>query len=95
MANGGRKPDFNLSVKPKDGRMGNKVGAAWKNDDGSISISLNVGVTLSWNDELFIGLFPVEDRATRTPKPKTKEEDGAEPEIEPPFGTNTFSRYRG
>jgi hypothetical protein len=91
MANGGRKPDFNLSAKPKDGRPGNKVGAGWINDDGSISIALNVGTTLSWNDELFIGLFPVENR--RAPRPvaaraQVADEGGFEPDMEPPFGVD-------
>jgi hypothetical protein len=92
MANGGRKPDFNLSAKPRDGRPGNKVGAGWINDDGSISIALNVGVTLSWNDDLFLGLFPVEGRANRrTPGPavtrtQVADEGGFEPDMDPPFG---------
>ena len=38
----------------------NEVGAGWVNDDGSFSISLNVGVTLSWNDGLTVTAFPVE-----------------------------------
>jgi hypothetical protein len=96
MANG-RKPDFNLSAKPRDGRPGNKVGAGWINDDGSISISLNIGVTLSWNDDLFLGLFPVEGRANRTgrsihrtpyEKPAYDGEGGNEPDMEPPFGVD-------
>jgi hypothetical protein len=33
------------------------VGAAWLNDDGSISITLNAGVSLRWDDGLMITAF--------------------------------------
>lgn len=90
----GKKPDFNLSAKPRDGRLGGKVGAGWKNTDGSISIQLNVGVTLSWNDELFIGLFPAGEwrgrSKHRTPHEKSDPADYDErsPDLEDevPFG---------
>jgi hypothetical protein len=39
------------------GRKGGRVGAAWVNPDGSISIHLDTGVTLSWNDGLMITAF--------------------------------------
>ena len=37
----GRKPDFNHSAMNMDTRRKCKIGAAWKNDDGSFSISLD------------------------------------------------------
>lgn len=44
-----RKPDFYLSAKNMDtGRKG-RCGAAWKNDDGSISIVLDPWVVLQGN----------------------------------------------
>jgi hypothetical protein len=88
-----RKPDFNLSAKPKDGQPGCKVGAGWKNDDGSISIKLNVGTTLSWNDDLFLGLFPTDGEWRNRPKPvvaraQVADEGGYEPDMDPPFGVD-------
>ena len=85
-----RKPDFNLSAKPKDGQPGCKVGAGWKNDDGSISIKLNVGTTLSWNDDLFLGLFPTDGEwrpaKKRGPAPDPGDHDERNPILEePPF----------
>jgi hypothetical protein len=40
-----------------DEKKTGRVGAAWLNADGSISIHLDVGVTLSWNDGLMITAF--------------------------------------
>lgn len=60
------KPDFWL--KAMDKRIGGraataKVGAAWKNADGSISIDLNAFVTLETvtrsPKELVLTLFPI------------------------------------
>lgn len=51
----------NLKVKVKSGpREGDQstVGGAWLNADGSMSIRLDVGVTLRWDDELMITAFP-------------------------------------
>jgi len=60
----GNKPDFYVVAKPKEGDMkGSRVGAAWHNNQGGISISLNVGVDLRWDDNLFITLWPNEDKA--------------------------------
>lgn len=62
----GRKPDFWL--KAFDKHLGktsaNKVGAAWANEDGSISIDLNSFVTLETvtrvPEDLVITLFPID-----------------------------------
>jgi hypothetical protein len=55
-----RAADYNVRIKQRAGDKprANTVGGAWKNADGSISIVLDVGVSLSWKDDLFIGLFP-------------------------------------
>jgi len=56
-----RKPDYNLCVKPKNGPgVNNRVGAAWKDEQGRISIKLNPCVVISHLDDVWIGLFPAE-----------------------------------
>lgn len=63
----GRKPDY--WVKAMDKRTpgkssSSKVGAAWKNPDGSVSVDLNPFVTLETvsrsPEDLVITLFPIE-----------------------------------
>lgn len=67
----GRKPDLELSVKLKGGSSTcRNAGRAWMNADGSISIQLNPGIHLSWNDGCHISLFPIE----RRPKKPTDDE---------------------
>jgi hypothetical protein len=64
----GRKPDYRLRLKDdKTGRWVD-VGAAWKNENGSISVRLNMCVVL--NERLGVEpvLFPVE------PEKKTDDE---------------------
>lgn len=58
----GRKPDYYLSAKNMDTSVKGRCGAAWKNDDGSISIVLDPWVTLqspgySWS-KIAIALYP-------------------------------------
>ena len=55
-----RKPDFRIRAISKQKRF-STVGAAWLNEDGTISIQLDVGTTLAWNDGLKITAFPTED----------------------------------
>ena len=63
----GRPPDFRLSIKHRVTGAAGVVGAAWKDDRGFLSIRLNPGVVLSWQDDVYINLFPIED----TPKFRT------------------------
>lgn len=59
----GNRPDFNIGVKdPATGQTNSHVGAAWKNDDGSIGIKLNAGVSLT--SDLQIRLFPPTEKKT-------------------------------
>jgi len=63
----GKRPDFNIGVKdPSTGSTNSNVGAAWKNDDGSIGVKLNPGVSLTSN--LQIRLFPPTTKKT-LPRP--------------------------
>jgi hypothetical protein len=60
---GGRKPDFKLRIKQRDGDYSTTAGVGWENRDGSISIMLNPCVVLSHADNVFIGLFRIEERS--------------------------------
>jgi hypothetical protein len=56
----GRKPDYRLKIKDEKTERWMDVGAAWKNQDGSISIRLNMCVVL--NERLGVEpvLFPAD-----------------------------------
>lgn len=64
----GKKPDYNLSAMDGDNICKGKVGVGWKNDDGSIAISLNAFVVLSAIDDLKLRLFPAEGYESRIRK---------------------------
>jgi len=53
----GRQPDYHLHAMNKDTDRKGRIGAAWKNDDGSISIKLDAFVVLNSNDNLEVRLF--------------------------------------
>lgn len=63
----GRKPDYWVKAirGPKGSKETAKVGAAWKNPDGSISVDLNAFIVLTATPDLTVTLFPV-DRAEVT-----------------------------
>lgn len=55
----GRKPDFILQAKHKTtGRRNRKVGAAWRNAGGSITLHLEPFVVLECNPDVMLTLFP-------------------------------------
>lgn len=58
----GRKPAYRLSVLRKDNDKRGVVGAVWREDDGSISITINPCVVLRGDDDIHIKLFPIEWR---------------------------------
>jgi len=43
-----RKPDYILKMRDNATKQGNRIGAAWVNVDGSIAITLDVGVVVAW-----------------------------------------------
>lgn len=57
-----RAPDMKLRVKVE--KLTNTVGAAWVNDDGSVSIQLYPGTVIDWRltQEGYLTLFPREDK---------------------------------
>ncbi len=59
----GRTPDFELKAMNKGTDRSHRVGAAWMNDNGSISINLDEFVVLSGKDNnLVLSLFPWEEK---------------------------------
>ena len=54
-----RKPDYKLKVLNKKTSEKGEVGAAWLNEDGSISIQLNMLVVLKRKKNLVLTLFPI------------------------------------
>jgi hypothetical protein len=58
MKNLGRKPDYRLSAMNKDTDEKGRVGAAWKNEDGTISVVLDPFITLTSSKDLILNLFP-------------------------------------
>lgn len=86
----GRKPAFKLSVMRRDNGKHGVVGAAWREDDGSISIMLNPCVTLSGDADVFIKLFPVDpdwkpaSRSREESEPEGQAEQGRD-DADPPF----------
>lgn len=57
----GRKPDYRVGVKTRQSASKSgqgTIGAAWKEDDGTISIVLNPCVVLRFEDDVVIRLFP-------------------------------------
>ena len=69
----GRQPDYDLSALNKETEERGRIGAAWANDDGTISIKLNAFVVLRDAKDTVITLFPRDkDRAT---KRKSRDEE--------------------
>jgi len=54
------KPTHRIKIKDKATKASGIVGSAWLNKNGSMSIHLNAGVTLSWTDNVVITAFPVD-----------------------------------
>ena len=63
-----RKPDYYIRAKPRTYEgLGGKVGAAWINDDKSITIKLETCTALFGNDDLLIRMFPAEKVVSKLP----------------------------
>jgi hypothetical protein len=72
----GQRPTYRVCVLHKESGAKGTIGAAWQKDDGSISVRLEAGVTISWRDGFVISLFPI------APRPSAASEESDEP---PPF----------
>ena len=60
----GRKPDYRFRAYHKTTKASGEVGAAWLNEDKSLSISLNPGAFLMYDPEIVLRLFPADSRPT-------------------------------
>jgi hypothetical protein len=83
-----RKPDYTLSVMDKEsGKKLPNAGGAWKNEDGSLSISLNACVVLTSDKNLSIVLFPAS-----TSPPSSSQKTGGSVKS-PPKKQSSFGDY--
>ena len=81
----GRKPDYNVGAVDKiSGIKHSRVGAAWKQADGQISVKLNPFVVFDGTRmDIVLTLFPVEGTEERIAgKSRRKSEANDEP---PPY----------
>lgn len=53
-----RKPDFHVRAMDKRKEEKSTVGAAWRNDNGSISVKIDPFVTLQGGGDLLIDALP-------------------------------------
>ena len=86
----GRTPDYDLSALSNSSDLRGKVGAAWINDDGSISIKLNPFVVLNAGEDLQLRLFAYRtkedwDRIRTQEKNSAATPSVAEPAPKPKF----------
>ncbi len=57
-----RKPDYDVAAMNKATDEKARVGAAWLNEDGSISITLSAFTKLESSKDLVITLFPLKKK---------------------------------
>lgn len=58
----GRTPDYVVKAMDRDTDRAMRIGAAWKNDNGSISVDLDVFVHLDGSKRPIITLFDWEEK---------------------------------
>lgn len=64
-----KRPDYVLaSLNRATSERNNNIGAAWKMDNGSLSLKLNTGVTLRHDAQVIYTLFPNTYDPTKNPK---------------------------
>lgn len=53
------KPTHILKLTSKENEINNnRAGVAWQNKEGWISIVLDPGIVIKWDDKLYINLYP-------------------------------------
>lgn len=62
----GRLPNYRVAALNKRTDAKGRVGAAWSNDDGSISVVIDPFVTLHGGKDMIITLFP-DNKPRETP----------------------------
>lgn len=70
----GKKPDYDVACLDKETEFKGRVGAAWINPDGSVSVVLNHRVSLPTQNgtNLLITLFPTTSKAVLKGVPSDK-----------------------
>lgn len=63
-----RAPDYIVKAMRKDLDWKGKVGAAWRNEDGTISIAINAFTVIESDPELVVTLFPFEPKGGKGDK---------------------------
>jgi hypothetical protein len=82
----GNQPDFNAHAMFADGTNKGRIGAAWKNEDGTVSVKLDPWVSLDASRGISIRLFINEQKSgvggtrRREPEPKFEEFAGESPD---------------
>lgn len=73
----GRKPDWTIRTLNKTTEERGTIGAAWTNQDGSISIQLNSHVIIRQNKDEIITMFPERNWQNKEDQ-QTRRENGTE-----------------
>lgn len=61
-----RKPDYNLkAIDPKTGETSGRIAAGWIEEDGSVTIKLDMCIRLDAKDGLTYKLFPSDFKPTK------------------------------
>lgn len=67
----GRKPDYDLGILDKENDIKqSRAGAAWLNEDGSISINIDPFVVIPPGRHILLTLFPRKERPKGDSSPK-------------------------
>lgn len=61
----GRKPDFWIKAMNRATNEKRKIGAAWRNEDNSVSLAIDPFTVLESSPDLVITLFPIDRNAIR------------------------------
>lgn len=71
----GKAPTHNLVVKRKGSSRFHRAGIAWKNDKGWFSIRLHPCIVLTDRDDIYINLYPRDNKKEHEPPPMSDEDD--------------------
>lgn len=57
------KPTHKIRIRPRQGGVSAIAGRAWWNPEkNQLSIQLNTGISLSWNDDIYIIAVPMDQK---------------------------------
>jgi hypothetical protein len=70
-----KRPTHVLFLRERDGERRGAVGVGWEFPDGTVSVSLNPGVVLSWRDPVYLHVRRVEERGPWTQSGPASQKD--------------------